>query len=161
MEGVYIRNEAAGDNPATIAGTVMRYGDSSVRNGVREVYMPGSMMNVNDGSITVTVQHMRDRILGRNRRNARLMDSETSLDIELDIPATTEGADVLTGVREGLYTGWSLEGLIKQARMNAAGIREITAIELSAVSIVDNPQYRQSRLSPMRREAARVPVWMF
>ena len=80
--------------------------------------------------------------------------------IDVALPDTQAGRDLATGVREGLFTGLSVEfRSMKEGRRG--GIREIRQAFVPRAAIVDSPSYSGSTVQVRERgEGGRRRVWL-
>ena len=106
--------------------------------------------------------HERARPLARTAGGGlQLVDTETELTIRAELPQTTEADDVLALVRSGVLRGLSIEFSSQAERLEEVDLRIVERAKLSAISVVDRPQYQDSTVQARRRGGsflkARVP----
>jgi len=78
--------------------------------------------------------------------------------IDAALPDTQRGRDAATMIREGTFTGLSVE--FRAVRESSrAGVREVEAARLVAAALVDSPSYPASRVE-VRQRSARRRVWL-
>ena len=78
--------------------------------------------------------------------------------VTIPLPDTQRGRDAAVGVRNGTYTGLSVEfrSLVETRR---AGLRYITSAFLEGAGLVDNPSYMGATIE-VRGIVRRFPIWL-
>ena len=100
--------------------------------------------------------HERARPLARTAGGGlQLVDTETELTIRADLPETTESNDVLALVRSGVLRGLSIEFSAQDERLEEGDLRIVERAKLSAIGVVDRPQYETSTVQARRRRRGR------
>lgn len=123
----------------------MRYGDVSPSH--RERFLAGAFPDLSD--VRLDVQHDRRRILTRTGAGLEMTDGPSALEFAAELPGTREADDALELVRRKVLRGASVEFIATSERAES-GVRVIEGAELVAVSIVDNPAYRDSKIEARR-----------
>ena len=129
----------------TISGVALRYGD--IAPSFNERFESGAFADLSD--VRLDTQHDRRRILARTGAGLELTDSADALTFRAELPATREADDALELVRRRILRGASVEFLARQERRDG-NTRVVTAAELVAVSIVDDPAFKQSTIETRR-----------
>lgn len=91
------------------------------------------------------INHDWNKIIGRTNSNLSLQEDEHGLRFELDIPATTDGNDLLENVRLGLIKGCSFGFNIVNSKTRFDDdwtfYRDITEVELFEITATPIPAY--------------------
>ena len=85
----------------------------------------------------------------------QLFDTATELTIRAELPQTTEANDVLALVRSGVLRGLSIEFSAQAERLEEVDLRIVERAKLSAIGVVDRPQYSGTPLSRLDGAADR------
>ena len=134
-------------SPGRLVGTLLRYGDVSPSH--RETFERGSLEWPADG-VVLKRQHKDGdpimRIVPIERDGAVVLDSP--------LPDTTAGRDAARELRDGLFTGLSVEF---RALMfgHGGGLRRVKRAKLTGAGLVHNPSYPGSAVEV--RERAGLP----
>lgn len=103
--------------------------------------------------------HDRGRVLGRlSAGTLRLKEDSRGLAVEIDLPSTSDGNDVLELVRRGDVSGMSFGFRVTREQWDETlkvPLRTILAVELREVSIVSEPAYDGTTVALRSLEAAR------
>ena len=132
-----------------ISGVAVRYGDTATLLFGKERFEAGAFPDLSN--VRMDVQHDRGRIVTRTGAGLEMTDGPDALRFSAELPATREADDVLTNVRAGIYRGASIEFRAVRQRL-VSGVRVISKAVLSAVSVVDNPAYKQSAIEARWQE---------
>ena len=130
-----------------LSGTAVTYGELANVYGTLERFEPASFADLSD--VRLDVQHDRRRLLTRTGSGLVLTDGESALTFRAELPITREADDTLELVRKQILRGASVEFIATSERVEDR-TRVIGGAELLAVSIVDNPAYRSSRVEARR-----------
>ena len=79
--------------------------------------------------------------------------------IDQPLPDTQAGRDAAREIRDGLFTGLSVE-FRAVAQAYRGGVRRIMRAVLSGAGLVDSPEYAGSRVEVRGRRAGRRRVWL-
>ena len=79
--------------------------------------------------------------------------------IDAALPDTQRGRDVATMVRNGTFTGLSIEFRSTSEGRTAGGVREVRAARLMGAAVVDSPSY-QGALEVREGRKGRIRVWL-
>ena len=123
-------------SPGRMVGTLLTY---EQRAGDRpEIFVSGSLSWPENG---ILVREMHDRQRPILRAVPFLDGNEVK--INSPIPDTQRGRDAVTNIREGVYSGLSVE-FRAQTEGRRAGLREIRSAALRGAGLVDYPSYTGS-----------------
>ena len=131
-----------------LSGTVMRYGEIATGAPRPEKFLPGAFKIPPDGVI-LNVQHDRNKPIARTPDTLILTDTAEALELRAEVPATTEGSDAITLVRNKILVGLSVEFRAVKEHFEA-GVRVITEAVLSGVAVVDRAAYAGSVVEARR-----------
>ena len=120
--------------------------------GFREQIAPGAFADaIKTDDVRALFNHNPDLILGRNRSGTlKLQEDVTGLRMEIDLPDTQLGRDVLTYIERGDVSGASFGFSVRPNGQNWAKddegrvIRTLTKVRLFDVSPVTFPAYPQT-----------------
>lgn len=140
-------------SPGRLTGTLLTY--EARAHDRPEMFTRGSLEWPEKG-IVITRQH--DRNAPIVRAVPFLVGDEVRIDVAL--PDTSAGRDAATDVREGLFTGLSVEfRSVKEGRRG--GLREIRQAFAPRAGLVDSPSYSGSVVQVRERgEGGRRRVWL-
>ena len=145
---IEVRYSPIGIEGRVLTGTVMKYGEIATGAPRPEKFLPGAFKVPPDGVI-LNVQHDRNKPIARTPDTLILTDTAEALELRAEVPATTEGSDTLTLVRNRILTGLSVEFQAVKEHFEA-GVRVITEAVLSGVSVVDRAAYSGSVVEARR-----------
>ena len=147
----------------SLAGVVIRYGDTARTRSGSERFEPGAFGNVADLDVTLNVMHDDKRLVARTGGGGLLLiDGPEALEMTAMLPETREADDALTLVRSGILRGLSVEFKALRQRFEN-GVRIISRAALPAFGIVDRPAYLASTLSARAAQDdddARFRLWL-
>ena len=137
IECRYVADETR-ESPGRLVGTLLTYGELSRDRPER--FMPDSLA-WETGGIVLNEQHVRSQAIMRLHP---IIDGDT-LRIDEPLPNTQRGRDAATNIRDGLYTGLSVEfqkrGVVASY---VGGVREIRSATLVGAGLVDMASYSGS-----------------
>ena len=126
------------ESPGRLVGTLLTYGETSRDRPER--FLRDSLL-WDDAGIVLNEQHIRSQSI---MRIYPFLDGDT-LRVDQPLPNTTRGRDAAVNIRDGLYTGLSVEfakrGVV--ASYNN-GVREIRSAQLVGAGLVDLASYSGS-----------------
>ena len=126
------------ESPGRLTGTLLRYEERARdRN---EVFTRGALTWPAEG-ILINEQHNRQAPI---LRAVPFMDGD-EVKIDAPVPNTTRGRDAVTNIREGVWTGLSVE-FHSRAEGRRGNLREIRQAYLGAAALVDTGAYAGSRV---------------
>ena len=148
---IEIRQDDSRESPGRLTGTLLTYGEQS-RNR-RETFEAGALRWPDNG-IVLRRQHVRAapimRVIPAVRGNQVVIDAP--------LPDTQAGRDASREIRDGLFTGLSVE--FRAVRQTfAGGVRRITSALLGGAGLVDSPEYSGSRVE-VRERTERRRLWL-
>ena len=126
------------ESPGRIAGTLLRYNEVA-KNG-REVFVRGALTWPEDG-ILINWQHDRSKPLLRTIPFVE----DDAVKIDAPMPNTALGRDALTNIREGVFSGMSIE-FRSRSEGRRGNLREIRSAFLGAAGLVDVGAYGGSKV---------------
>ena len=145
------RADESRQSPGRIVGTLLAYGEQAIDRA--EKFEAGSL-HWPDGGIILNEQHNRQAPI--MRFTPEVVGSEVRIDAAL--PDTQRGRDAATMVRNGTFTGLSIE-FRSESEGRSAGTRMIRRASLSAAALVDSPSHKSS--VEVRGKAGRRPrIWL-
>ena len=157
MDEIIIPIEYRQDNdgrggPGRLTGILMPYGR---RAGDRAEQFERGALRWPDAGILVRAMHERARPV---LRAIPFLDGD-NLRIDAAFPDTVEGRDAATNLREGIYTGLSVEfRTFKEVRR--AGVRTILDAALTGAGLVDYPSYVEAVAEVRQQEHRRRRLWL-
>ena len=148
---VEIREDDTRQSPGRLTGTLITYGEQA---GDRaELFEPGSL-EWPEGGVTLRRQHNRQAPIARVTPVVR----GREVVIDTPLPDTQAGRDAAREVRDGLFTGLSVE-FRAALQAHAGGLRRIKRALLTGAGLVDSPSYAGSRVE-VRQRAGRRRLWL-
>ena len=145
------RDDDSRSSPGRITGTLITYGQKASDR--QEVFELDSL-SWPDNGIVLNRQHSRSAPV------MRLIPQvvEGAVVIDAALPDTSAGRDTATEIRQGLFTGLSVEFRSISQRFEG-GLRRIAKAALSAAAVVDSPSYSSSSVEVRHGEKRRL-VWL-
>ena len=137
IECRYVADETR-ESPGRIVGTLLTYGETSRDRPER--FLRDSLL-WDDAGVVLNEQHVRSQSIMRIHP---FLDGDL-LRVDEPLPNTQRGRDAATNIRDGLYTGLSVEfqkrGVLASYR---DGVREIRSAKLVGAGLVDLASYSGS-----------------
>lgn len=155
---VEVRADGAG---RTVAGYAAVFDQEADIGGFfREKIAPGAFADtLRTADVRAYFDHDTGRVLGRSRAGTlRLAEDSKGLAVEIDLPDTSDGNDVMELIRRGDVTGMSFRFRVTHEDWNETlkvPLRTILAVDLQEVSIVSEPAYDGATVALRSLEAAR------
>ena len=134
-----------GPSPGRIVGTLVTYGERARDR--PEMFLDGAL-RWPEGGIVINEQHNRQASV---LRAMPYLDGK-ALKIDARVPDTARGRDALTNIREGVYTGLSIEFGAEQEAYRGA-LRIIKRGIFGAAALVDRSSYGGSVVEVRERLA--------
>ena len=126
------------ESPGRLTGTLLRYEERARdRN---EVFKRGALTWPKEG-ILINEQHNRQAPI---LRAVPYLDGD-EVKIDAPVPNTTRGRDAVTNIREGVWTGLSVE-FHSRSEGRRGNLREIRSAYLGAAALVDSGAYGGSKV---------------
>ena len=145
------REDESRQSPGRIVGVLLSYGEQALDRA--EKFEAGSL-HWPDGGIVLNEQHNRQAPI--MRFTPEVVGKEVQIDAPL--PDTQRGRDAAIMVKNGTFTGLSIE-FRSESEGRSAGTRMIRRASLSAAALVDSPSHKSS--VEVRGKAGRRPrVWL-
>lgn len=135
---IELRADESRQSPGRIVGTLMEY---ETRAGDRAERFEDGALHWEERGIILNEQHNRQAPIMRFQP---IVEGRT-LRIDAPLPDTQRGRDAATMVRNGTFTGLSVE-FVSERETRAAGVRVIRRARLKAAGLVDNGSYPASRV---------------
>ena len=148
---IELRADESRQSPGRIVGTLMEYGKRAADRA--EVFADGAL-TWEDRGVILNEQHNRAAAVMRFTPKVE----GRAVKIDAPLPDTQRGRDMATMVRNGTFTGLSIEFRATSEGRNA-GCREVRAARLMGAAIVDSPSYAGS-LEVRQGGKGRVRVWL-
>ena len=148
---VEFRQDESRQTPGRLVGVLVPYGK---RSGDRpEMFETGALYWPDDG-ILIREMHRRDSPIVKV---VPFLDG-SEVRIDAPLPDTTRGRDTAVNLREGVYTGLSVEfHAERETRRN--GLRVIQRALLTGGGLVDIPAYREAT-AEVRQQEKRRRFWL-
>ena len=147
----YVADESRA-SPGRLVGTLLTYGEKASDR--PELFEEGALYWRESG-IIVNEQH--------NRQNPILKTipklEGRELRIDAPIPDTQRGRDAATNLRDGVFTGLSVE-FAPERETRRGGLRVIQRAFLAAAALVDFPSFGQSLAEVRAKSERRRRVWL-
>ena len=140
-----------------LVGTLLRYEETARDR--HEVFARGSLKWDEKAGVLINLQHDRQQPL---LRAFPVPWMATEVKIDAPVPNTTRGRDAITNIREGIYTGLSIE-FKSRSEGRRGNLREIRTAFLGAAALVDTGAYAGAKVevrakSDIQRRIAR--LWL-
>lgn len=144
-----------GDKPNMLVGYAIVWNSLSADlGGFRERVLPGAAKGgiSANADIRALVSHNPDLLLGRTSNGTlRVAEDERGLRVEIDVPPTSYGRDLMELVKRRDVRAMSFgfrvaEGGQRFVKENGQTIRELTNINVREVSAIANPAYGETSL---------------
>ena len=148
---IEIRADETRQSPGRIVGNLLTYGKRARDRA--EVFEAGAL-HWPDGGIILNEQHNRQAPI--MRFVPELVGDELRIDAAL--PDTTRGRDAAIMVKNGTFTGLSIE-FRSEAEGRSAGVRAIRRAHLAGAALVDFPSH-VSTVEVRATPATRVRPWL-
>jgi HK97 family phage prohead protease len=142
----------ASDAGKTIAGYAAIFNEvADIGGSFREIIAPGAFKETMGGDIRALVDHDSGRVIGRSTAGTlRLNEDDKGLNVEIDLPDTTDGRDLAVSLTRGDISGMSFGFRVTHDEWDETGdipTRTIRAVELFEVSAVAFPAYDGTELA--------------
>ena len=137
------RADESRESPGLLIGTLLKYGE--LASDRAEVFLDGALSWPSNG-IVINEQHNRQAPIVR----AVPFVEDGAVKISQKFPNTQRGRDSAENVRNGLFTGLSIE-FLAQDESYVGTERRISKAKLFAASLVDSPSYVGSQVDVRER----------
>ena len=149
---VEFREDESRQSPGRLHGVLLTYGERAKHR--PEVFEAGSLEWPADG-VVVRRQHARAAPIMRVIPEVR----GSQVIIDAPLPETAAGRDAAREIRDGLFTGLSVE-FRATLQSYAGGVRRIKRAVLGGAGLVDNPEYRGSSVEVRAAREGRRRLWL-
>ncbi|MDE0332257.1 MAG: HK97 family phage prohead protease [Nitrospinae bacterium] len=138
------------EDDGVLRGVVMPYLERTKIGSFEERFKSGAFGDI--GELRLNMAHDRKRPLCVNKKGGglRLIDSETELRAEVDLPDTADGRDARELIKRGVLSGFSVEFRSVDETWND-NLRTINRAELGGLALVDRPQYISAVIEEIRQ----------
>lgn len=150
---VEYRADESRDGPGRLVGTLLTYGKQA---GDRREMFEQDALYWRESGIIIREQHNRQAPI---LKTIPILDGAT-LRIDAPFPATQRGRDAATNLREGVYTGLSVE-FAPEREIRRSGLRVIQRAFLDGAGLVDYPSYTDSVAEVRAENPQRRRVWLW
>ena len=133
---VEIRADDSRAGPGRLTGTLLTY---ETRAQDRKELFTAGALHWPDGGFNVNIQHDRTKAVVRV---LPYLDGAT-VKIDTPLPNTTAGRDAAENIRQGVYTGLSIE-FRSELEKRDGGLRRIDRAFVGGAALVDVPSYADS-----------------
>ena len=135
------------DSPGRLTGTLLVYEERARDR--REVFARGALTWPEDG-ILINEMHQRHAPI---LRAIPYIDGD-AVKIDAPVPNTARGRDAVTNIREGVWTGLSVE-FHSRSEGRRGNLREIRSAYLGAAALVDAGSYASAKVEVRAKTEAR------
>lgn len=144
----------------TLAGYAAVFNrDANIGDFFVERIAPTAFDKALDGDVRALVNHDSGRVIGRTKSGTLRLSTDTKgLRVEIDVPDTSDGRDLLTLVERGDISGMSFGFRVTRQEWDTSGdtdLRIIHEVELFEVSAVAFPAYDDTSIALRSLEEAR------
>jgi HK97 family phage prohead protease len=150
----------AAKNGRTIGGYAAVFNSEADIGGYfREKIAPGAFSDAVKADVRALIDHDSGRVIGRTTAGTlRMVEDDTGLSVEIDLPDTSDGRDLATLIERGDISGMSFGFMVTKQSWDETGdtpLRTIEAVDLFEVSVVAFPAYDDTSIAMRSLEAAR------
>ena len=149
---VEVRADDTRQSPGRLVGVLVQYGTRAKDR--PEMFRAGAL-SWPDGGVVLNRQHARDRPVMRFTPVAE----DGAVRIDAALPDTSAGRDLATEIRQGLFTGLSVE-FVAQRETREAGVRVVEQARLVGAAVVDSPSYPTGIAVRERNRERRGRLWL-
>lgn len=133
--------------------------DTTIGDYFIERIAPAAFDKAVSGDVRALIDHDTGRVIGRTKSGTlRLSTDSRGLKVEIDVPDTADGRDLLTLVERGDISGMSFGFRVTKQEWDETGdlpVRTIQEVDLFEVSAVSFPAYDDTSLALRSLESAR------
>ena len=133
---IEIRQDESRNGPGRLTGTLLTY---ETRAGDRKELFTAGALHWPDEGFNINAQHNRQAAIVRV---IPFLDGG-AVKIDVALPNTTAGRDAAENIREGVYTGLSIEFRAELEKRDG-GLRRIDRAFVGGAALVDSPSYVDS-----------------
>lgn len=160
---LHVETRAAEDGKKTLVGYAAVFNsDTTIGDYFIERIDPGAFNKAIKGDVRALVNHDPGRVIGRTKSGTlKLAVDNKGLSVEIDVPDTADGRDLMTLVERGDISGMSIGFMVTRQEWDDTGdipMRTILEAELFEVSAVAFPAYEETQLSARSIETAKTEL---
>lgn len=150
----------AADGKKTLVGyAVVWNSETTIGESFREKFLPGAFTRAIRGDIWALFSHDIGRVIGRTKSGTlRLAEDDHGLRVEIDVPDTSDGRDLLELVNRGDISGMSFAFRATKQEWDDTGdipARTVIESDLYEVTATASPAYPDTTLGVRSLESAR------
>lgn len=158
-----VEARASGDDKKTLYGYAAVFNsDTSIGDYFIERIAPGAFDKAIKGDVRALIDHDSGRVIGRTKsKTLRLSTDTKGLAVEIDVPDTSDGRDLLTLVERGDISGMSFGFMVTKQEWDETGdvpVRTIQEVDLFEVSAVAFPAYEDTEIGARSLDAAKAEL---
>lgn len=158
-----VEARAVGDNKKTLTGYAAVFNsDTTIGDYFVERIDPHAFDKAMSGDVRALIDHDTGRVIGRTKSGTlKLSTDSKGLAVEINVPDTTDGRDLMTLVERGDLSGMSIGFMVAKQEWDETGnmpVRTILEAELFEVSCVAFPAYEDTQLSARSIEVAKTEL---
>lgn len=124
-----------------------------------EIIAPGAFSESLKADVRALLDHDHGRVIGRTAAGTlRLAEDSKGLEVEIDLPDTTDGRDAAVLIERGDLSGMSFGFVVTHDEWDETGkvpVRTIHKVDLREVSIVAWPAYGDTSIGMRSLDSAR------
>ena len=145
-------------------GTAIKYGDTCVLTPrLKEQFLPGAFGDLSKADVVLRHEHFTQGLARTGGGGLTLIDSQTELAIEAELPSTAAARDALELVKSNVLRGLSIEFVEARDRYHGH-IRIVQSARLVGVALVERPAYGKSLMALEERAwktgDIQWPIWL-
>ena len=158
-----VETRADGDSKKTLVGYAALFNsDTQIGDWFIERIAPGAFDEAIKGDVRALIDHDTGRVIGRTKsKTLRLKTDDKGLGVEIDVPDTVDGRDLLTLVERGDISGMSFGFRVTKQEWDETGnipVRTILEVELFEVSAVAFPAYEDTEIGARSMAATKAEL---
>lgn len=157
---LHVETRAAEDGKKTLVGYAAVFNsDTTIGDYFIERIDPHAFDGAINGDVRALINHDTGRVIGRTKSGTLKLSTDTKgLAVEISVPDTADGRDLMTLVERGDISGMSIGFFVTKQEWDETGnmpVRTILEAELLEVSAVAFPAYEDTQLSARAIEVAK------
>ena len=158
-----VETRADGDSKKTLVGYAALFNsDTQIGDWFIERIAPGAFDEAIKGDVRALIDHDTGRVIGRTKsKTLRLKTDDKGLGVEIVVPDTVDGRDLLTLVERGDISGMSFGFRVTKQEWDETGnipVRTILEVELFEVSAVAFPAYEDTEIGARSMAATKAEL---
>lgn len=157
---LHVETRAAEDGKKTLVGYAAVFNsDTTIGDYFIERIDPHAFDKAINGDVRALIDHDTGRVIGRTKSGTLKLSADSKgLAVEINVPDTADGRDLMTLVERGDISGMSIGFMVTKQEWDETGnmpVRTIIEAELFEVSCVAFPAYEDTQLSARSIEVAK------